>query len=193
MVNFYWSTKTIVLKDWFVYKTPDLSKINIDKINYSIEFFKEKFLEFIPNTKLIKKDWEYIIKQDYICWCTLKENNEYSNEQLNFFLDFINKSIYLLIVEWKFFDITWYQWNQNFMKYSWVRKRIQHFNTIKNFFNSTNFVLSWKNKAYFVDIVVSYWIYNNKTNTIYNKIYRLFVLFWYKKQILDKLKEQNKK
>ena len=189
-----WSCYNISYEKWYIIKKPSNITISVEKIIYSINYFKEKFSKFIPETTLNNnnnnnEDNSYSLKQVYIEWQTLKESKTYKYEELNKLLDFINKSISILLNEWKYFDIVWYQWNEDFLKYKWIRKRIKHYNTINNFFDSTNFVIDENYTPYFVDNIATYWIYEK--NNFFNKIYRYILLLWYKNQIRKKLKNFN--
>ena len=161
----------------------------LEEINNSISFFKEYFETFIPDTFAQVED-HINIKQEYIDWKTLKETVKYNEEVLDSLLSFINKSIYILLIKWQFFDITWFQWEQNFLNYKWILKKIEHYKWVKNIFNSTNFVIEKKNnKLYFVDNIVTHWIYNN---TFRSKVYRLFILINYRKQVLNEINKNLK-
>lgn len=189
-----WSQHLIQISWTVVTKThlPE-TQITFDMARESVSFFQERFAEFVPHTRVLEGD-PYIVEQRLVSWKTLQQTeiSHLSWEQLESFLAFIDRCIYILFTEWKFFDVTWFQEDNPFEVIQWeniVSKVLRHYKIVSNFFTSTNFIIWDDKRVYFIDTVWGYGVYEDKKNSYIDIMYRLFILFWYRIQIVQQIQK----
>lgn len=193
-------------KKWLIKKTQRRSWISFSEAQESISFFKTHFpTTYVPTLVEEIISWRYSVVQRYVEGDSLSDKDkwELSYDVLCELLQFVEISLSLLLKEWKYFDIVGNQWKtyeETKSQLSLFQKMMEkviplaHYNLIKDIFASTNFMITNRGKLLFVDNIVSHGIYNlpffERMKKVKKIVYRFFILRWYKKQVLNVLKER---
>lgn len=192
-MNTPWWQHSVTLEGDIVKKTPlPWCVVDFQKAQVSVEFFKKKFWEIVPETTVSysPETW-YVVSQKFIEWKQLSEMKveDISYKQLQDFLRFIDTCIFMLFYEGKYFDIIGFQRDTPFETISWewfIQRLSRHFQVVKNFFSSSNFILSPTGTIHFVDNIANYGIYDtNRNKNIPMQCYRMWLLLRYRTQILQ--------
>lgn len=157
----WWNTKHISEPDesWYILKFFKTKKqmLPIDEQRILLNKKMQYLGAYIPETHLVEiKNWEYVIKQQFIKWKTLAETNisDLSANTLSKLLDLIKKYIQYHKEQWWDMDI------MGFQIYKWnpchFERMIRNFLKInKNFLVSTNIMISNDGNVYMVDVCES--------------------------------------